>query len=232
VSAESFARSLIDALVPDEEGTTTLVRLKEALKTDESIGSDLKSHLASLIAEASHDIATFRRSLERWYDDHMSRVSGWYKRHVRWISLGLAAALVVLFNVNAVQIAQSLYSDEALRASVVTEATQAADCGDKEPAACLSQVREEIEGLRGTGLPIGWGTSAVCAVPAKDCRIWADAGLTDPDRGFGWDVWLFLQVLIGWLLMAAATLPGARFWFDALSRLGSLRSSGPKPGTG
>jgi hypothetical protein len=26
-----------------------------------------------------------------------------------------------------------------------------------------------------------------------------------------------------------ALVPGARFWFDLLGRLGSLRSSGPKP---
>jgi hypothetical protein len=26
-----------------------------------------------------------------------------------------------------------------------------------------------------------------------------------------------------------ALLPGARFWFDLLGKLGSLRSSGPKP---
>jgi hypothetical protein len=29
--------------------------------------------------------------------------------------------------------------------------------------------------------------------------------------------------------MVLTLLPGARFWFDALSRRGSLRSSGPKP---
>ena len=31
--------------------------------------------------------------------------------------------------------------------------------------------------------------------------------------------------------MIGATVPGARFWFDALSKLGSLRSTGPKPPT-
>jgi hypothetical protein len=31
--------------------------------------------------------------------------------------------------------------------------------------------------------------------------------------------------------MTLTLLPGARFWFDALSRLGSLRSTGPKPKT-
>ena len=64
---------------------------------------------------------------------HMARVSGWYKRHVRWITLGLAGVVVVICNVNAVEIARSLYTDEALRASVVAQATEAADCGEKAP---------------------------------------------------------------------------------------------------
>ncbi len=32
-----------------------------------------------------------------------------------------------------------------------------------------------------------------------------------------------LLLLLGWGLMVIALLPGARFWFDALSQLGSLR---------
>ena len=35
--------------------------------------------------------------------------------------------------------------------------------------------------------------------------------------------------LLGWLLTAFAVSFGAPFWFDALSKLGSLRTSGPKP---
>ena len=38
-----------------------------------------------------------------------------------------------------------------------------------------------------------------------------------------------LLVLLGWGLMVAALIPGARFWFDLLSRLGTLRSTGPRP---
>jgi len=31
--------------------------------------------------------------------------------------------------------------------------------------------------------------------------------------------------------MILAMLPGARFWFDLLSKFGTLRSTGPKPTT-
>jgi hypothetical protein len=41
--------------------------------------------------------------------------------------------------------------------------------------------------------------------------------------------WQFLLVLIGFLIMVVAIVPGARFWFGLLSKLGSLRATGPKP---
>ena len=42
-----------------------------------------------------------------------------------------------------------------------------------------------------------------------------------------------LEVLLGWLVTAAATLFGAPFWFDALEKLGRVKGTGPSPiGTG
>ena len=89
---------------------------------------------------------------------------------------------------------------------------------------------EMVATFTGAGLPLGWGTVAACAI-ATGCNWGQGKGLFDPapDAGIGSDVWFFLGTLAGWTLMVLTLLPGARFWFDALSRLGSLRSSGPKP---
>jgi hypothetical protein len=38
-----------------------------------------------------------------------------------------------------------------------------------------------------------------------------------------------LEVLLGWLVTAAATLFGAPFWFDALEKLGRVKGTGPSP---
>jgi hypothetical protein len=226
VSARSFARALMDTVIPDAAGTTTMDQIRSALTGLPD--SHLRASLIGLANAAGSDVSGFRRSIEEWYDDHMARVSGWYKRHVRWISLALGALLVLVFNLNVLQVTRSLYTDQVLRASVVTEATRAAQCGNKDPAACLQDVRSQIDRVRGAGLPIGWAMVSGCAAPAR-CSWWEQRGLAAPHASAASGVLSFLLVLVGWVLMTLTLIPGARFWFDALSRLGSLRSTGPKP---
>ncbi len=189
----------------------------------------LAKALRPILVGAQDNMQAFEASVARWYDDHMARVSGWYKRHVRWISLSIGLVLVIVFNLDAIRIADSLYSDQAVRGSVVTQATRAASCGDKQPATCLADLRAKIGLFRLGGLPVGWAGVPVCA--QRSCS-WLDRrGLTNPGKNGIDSVGDFLLVLLGWGLMIAALIPGARFWFDLLSRLGTLRSTGPRPST-
>jgi hypothetical protein len=187
----------------------------------------LAEALRPMLVGAQDNMQAFEASVARWYDDHMARVSGWYKRHVRWISLSVGLVLVILFNLDAIRIADSLYSDQAVRGSVVTQATQAASCGDRPPATCLADLQAKIGLFRLGGLPVGWAGVPVCA--QRSCS-WLDRrGLTNPGKSGIDSVGAVLLVLLGWGLMVAALIPGARFWFDLLSRLGTLRSTGPRP---
>jgi hypothetical protein len=189
------------------------------------------------LAEALHpllmgarDVEDFEANVARWYDDQMDRVSGWYKRHVRWISLAIGLILVLLFNVNTIRISESLYSNQAVQASVVTVATQHSSCQGTQPAACLADLQAKINQFSAFGLPVGWGDLPACAT--RHCSWLARHGLVNISKTSGLDnVWAFLLVLLGWALTVGALTPGARFWFDLLSRLGSLRSTGPKPST-
>jgi hypothetical protein len=187
----------------------------------------LAEALRPMLVGAQESMQAFEASVARWYDDHMARVSGWYKRHVRWISLSIGLVLVIVFNLNAIRIADSLYSDQAVRGSVVTQATRAASCGDKQPAACLADLQAKIGLFRLGGLPVGWAGVPVCA--QRSCSWLDQRGLTNPGKNGIDSVGALLLVLLGWGLMVAALIPGARFWFDLLSRLGTLRSTGPRP---
>jgi hypothetical protein len=226
ISSRSFALALIDLLVPDARGTTSMTKVRAGVEAlPES--NFLRKPLLSLLRSAGDDLDAFRSQLEAWYDDQMARVSGWYKRHVRGISLAIALVLVLAFNVNAISIGRALYSNEALRGAVVTEAAQASDCSG-DASACLKKIEDQIAEAKTLGLPLGWTPISRCPTP-EACSAWDAYGLADPDHNGAADVFFFLTVLLGYGLMIASIVPGARFWFDLLGKLGSLRSTGPKP---
>jgi hypothetical protein len=228
ISARSFARAVIDLLVPDASGDTTIADIRRQVDSLTDAGF-LRRPLLAMLTNAGTSVDAFRRQLETWYDDHMARVSGWYKQHVRWISFAVGVVLILTFNVNALAISRALYADQALRETVVAEAVRASSCSDTTtPGQCINDVRTEVAKDRTLGLPLGWQPVARCAA-ISDCSFAESYGVGDPDRNGLSDVVFLLTVLAGYVLMTASLIPGARFWFDLLSRLGSLRSSGPKP---
>ncbi len=62
------------------------------------------------------------KNTEEWFDRYMDRVSGWYKKrshtNVFWISV----ALVIMFNLDAIQMTKIIYHDASVRAALVAQA--------------------------------------------------------------------------------------------------------------
>ncbi len=54
----------------------------------------------------------------------------------------------------------------------------------------------------------------------------AGAGHPHPTGNSAWQI---LLVVVGFLITIVALTPGAQFWFDLLGKLGTFRSTGPKP---
>jgi len=174
----------------------------------------LKTLLISAKAEVDQwdsAVTAFRVSIERWFDDAMDRVSGWYKRKAQLIILGLAVVICLALNVDTFTIANGLYRDTNLRASVVAAAEAQAQKPMPEEAESELDVSELSGELLDLRLPIGWS--------AQD----GDARSV-PGDFVGWVV-----KLLGVLFTALAVALGAPFWFDLLNRLVNLRSSGKQP---
>ena len=229
VSAEAFARSLLDLL-----GATSVRQLRTRI---ENLPDDLPARdaLLSLVRGAGGGIDSFREAVERWYDEQMGRVSGWYKRWTQRNLLIVGALLAVLMNVNALAITKALYQDEPIRQAVVAQAVSTQGCpaqAGPEREACLSAQQEVLRDLQ---LPLGWNfdqAGAACQSHSGSACSW---------RFWNWiPFWSsemardgidgILLTILGWLLTAVAVSFGAPFWFDALSKLGSLRTAGRRPG--
>lgn len=226
ISAESFSEAIIDLLVPSAAGETAMTEVQNGIQAIPDWMPVLKKSLQSLANNAGHDIDLFRTSVENWYNDHMSRVSGWYKRHVAKITIVVGAILVLLLNINTLTIGRTLYTSSVVRTAVSAVAAKTTSCQKQSQQDCLAGLQGELSAATQVGLPIGWATVPDCAAPRTSCNWLDQRGILSRHGGSGWQVVL---VLIGFLITITALTPGARFWFDILGKLGTLRSTGPKP---
>jgi hypothetical protein len=204
--AKTFATALVDMLVPDSRGATTLDQIRAAI-TNLGDTAPFGGALLSLLNTASGSTKTFMTSVEQWYDDSMDRISGSYKRWAkRWVIV-FALVVAICLQVDTLQVASSLYTDGPLRQAVVAAATNETLCPQGQtPTQTKDCVTKELSTLQASaGLPVGWTTPL-------------------PDNFPGW-----VLKALGWALTALAASFGAPFWFDALTKLGSLRNAGAKP---
>jgi hypothetical protein len=224
--AESFAEAVIDLVVPDAAGQTTMATIQRNVGALPD-GLPFKSSLQALVKNAGDDVSRFQTSVERWYDDHMNRVSGWYKRHVAIITLAVGAILIVLLNINGLTIGRTLYSQSAVNTAISAVAAKGTTCpASQNPQECLARLQAQLSAASAAGLPIGWGTVRDCQAPGARCNWMDQRGLFSRH---GDSFWQFVLALVGFLLMIIAIVPGAQFWFGLLSKIGSIRSTGPKP---
>jgi len=163
----------------------------------------VRAVLASIATDAGDDEQRFQADLEKWFNDAMDRLSGWYKRYVQVILLILAIVVTISFNVNTIRIAQELWRQPTLQAVISQEATKATASQSQgqttqPPQSFTTDINEA-----GT-LPVGWGSA------------------NQPQGGGEWGL-----TILGWLLTIGALTFGAPFWFDLLTRMNSLRSTGP-----
>jgi hypothetical protein len=226
ISSRSFSEAVIDLVVPDESGQTTMTTVSRNIGRLPD-GMPLKTSLQALAGSAGTDIDRFRTAVEHWYDDHMDRVSGWYKRYAAKITLVVGAVLVLLLNINALTIGRTLYTQSTVSRAISTVAAKGADCPASQTRQdCLAALQAELSAAATAGLPIGWGTVRDCTAAGAQCNWLDQRGIFSRHGNSGWQLVL---VLVGFLIMIIALVPGARFWFGLLSKIGTLRAAGPKP---
>lgn len=211
---ERFAQSL-----PSDSGlTAVLPQIAAAIKDDPveqlqsailalPADSSARRTLLRMATDAGASRDAFRVKLEHWYDDEMSRVTGWYKRTVqRWI-IAYGVALTIIFNVDTITIAETLWRSPAEQAAVAQAATNAV-------GKTLDDVDTSVAAINNLALPVGW------TPPHEGTDVSKDPRHVPVSLG-GW-----LLKLLGWLVTALALTFGAPFWFDVLGKLARVRDTG------
>ncbi len=183
----------------------------------DNVATALTQQLAALGINAGQLAESDLKTLEKWFNDSMARVSGWYKRKAQIIALIVAAVVAVGLNANALRLGEYLEREPTVRGAVVAQAEASAQKkefsnagkGEASIEAAGKQASDAYKKIDGLKLPLFW------------------AKTNQPHGLSGWVV-----AVVGWLLTAIAISFGAPFWFDALGKLANLRMAGKKPKEG
>jgi hypothetical protein len=201
IPPDVFALAVVDLYVPQ------VLQDEPALIVAAGTTDRLRRTLELLWREAEGDVVAFRNNVEKWFNDTMERVSGWYRRQAQIFLFVFALLISIGMNVNTVGIAQRLWTDAPLRAAVAgSAATVSPPPTGPTPVPVtdgLQRLNDDYRRLEASRLPLGW------AADNRPSAWWVGAG--------------------GWGLTVLAISLGAPFWFDVLTRAAKLREAGPKP---
>jgi hypothetical protein len=198
---------------------TTLPRLRSAITSDVleqaratvlALGPDnpARRPLLRMLTDAGNERDVFRAKLEHWYDDEMSRLTGWYKRRVQRFIIGYGVALTLLFNVDTITVSQTLWRSPVVQAAAAQAAGNAA-------GRTVADVDTSIAAIKGLAMPLGWTAIHDGKKISADPRHFPA-----PSAGpWAWKV-------LGLAITIFALAFGAPFWFDVLGKLARLRNAG------
>ena len=170
IDAKHFAVALMDNLQAIPGDVQQLGRAIDTLQDPQ-----LKQLLASIYRRAGGDLAVFQSGVVAWFDSAMERVSGTYKRRSQLISVALALAIAILFNIDSVHLFHTLWQHPALAAQIGVPAPTI----DARTFAALWT------------LPVGWEAFP----PAPDQRLLIQLGgwiITASSALFGAPFWFDL----------------------------------------
>lgn len=167
------------------------------------LGTDTKYQLNLLWTEAGDDVEKFKALLERWYDDQMDRITGWYKRKLSLLTFILGLIIAISFQVDTISLAINLSKNEDLRTVYVEGANEfiennetLADLTEESKRAYFDTMQNFI---------------------AKNNIVFTTGEIDKADNMF--------ITFLGYLITAFAISLGAPFWFDMLSKLMRVRTS-------
>jgi hypothetical protein len=110
--------------LPSIDTLPNIKALVNNLADDNDIKKALVPLLETVTTAASDAVDKALESMEKWYDEAMERVTGWYKRYSQAFTLILAFVVALALNADTFQIGKAIYRDQALRDSLVRMADE------------------------------------------------------------------------------------------------------------
>jgi len=213
-----FARALVNAFAPvgdTSKGTQASVAVcTDAQQLLQTLPIGLQRQIVPFIAGTKAEIDDLYRAAETWFDQSMSAASDWYARQSHWLSILIAVVFAVACNIDSIAIGTALQQEPEQRAALMLIAEKTVDQYKNDPnsicpaQASLTDRQSAVAGCFATlhaagGNLIGWNAAVWQRVQSFSSLALA---------------------ALGWLVSGMAMSLGAHFWFDALSRIITVRA--------
>ena len=146
----TVALALMGSLLK-QQGTasaTGFTDVKSAI--DNMPASNLKEALQASALQANQDIDALRQGIATWFDDSIDRLSGAYKRKMKWIAMLIGLVVAIAFNADSFNVATTLWNDADRRASAVEVAIHIAKKPLPAPGQSGSQQGDLKKGIANT----------------------------------------------------------------------------------
>jgi len=234
IPSHTFAQAFLDGIAPGkDDAKATMSEIRTAVNglPDDS---ELKRILLIFLRQSGDDFTKFQNNIETWFDDSMTRVSGWYKRETQVIILCLAFLITGITNADTLRIVTQLSADPALRAAVASQAKEfSRQQGNAAPQPTKTVGPDSSSPTgKGSGASQVQPQSATTGDQQETLRKTLQS-VQQTGIHFGWETmpekWEWVNKAIGLLLTAIAVSLGAPFWFDILDKVIKMRSSGSVP---
>ena len=251
LTASTFSDIVVDLFHVNKSVPVLLKDVKLELENklaSHEINNDLYSILNMYIQQANGDVQRFRWLIEKWFNDMMDRVSGWYKRQANWILLIIGFIMAIIFNASTIDIVNRLSADKNARDALVQSASEylknhvkisdTASAGiksSKDSSQFMEEARLKIRQIDNLYNEEIADNNSIVGAGWPEVRDTTVSTQKKPPLSFV----KIRQVLsktfssprkwMGFIITALAISLGAPFWFDLLNKFINLRVSGKKP---
>ncbi len=218
IRAKTFATTLLNVLWADNNFEGGLEDIKAKLKPRENATHKV---IYNLLDEAQGDIEKFKQLSQDWFDETMERVSGWYNKWIKVITLCVGFIVALAFGLDSIDISKKLSSDKSTRLELVKAASSYSQSLQANTSLDSLETVDKIEKLSER-------MSNLLDETEKHSALFGEGGIEKLKTLKQWDLF---QYLLGCLLTAIALSIGSPFWFDLLNKLIKLRGAGGQEDT-
>jgi hypothetical protein len=215
LSSSNFASILTNVLKQKDKALTSIEDIIQGVPED----SRLRQVLEQFKEEGHTTVEAFKARMQTWFDDVMGQSSGWYKRHLQFVTFFVGLGIAMVLNADSFQIYAHLTDNAASRQKLALLAKTFAAENETLPSLTPAPTAPL------TGSEIKKGVQDFVNTP--EFRTASNV------LGLGWsrqDLFVrphtWLRRLLGWFITALAVSLGAPFWFDILKKIITIQSTG------